>query len=110
MDASISIGFLFDIFANVFLFIPFGYLSIRTNSRIHKFTVLQIFLLGNVISSTVELFQVYCHNRFSTMTDLCNSIIEVLIGAEYGRRFIRKCLLSESNFLREETGADPSTV
>ncbi|PYV44499.1 MAG: hypothetical protein DMG06_06280 [Acidobacteria bacterium] len=72
---------LFDILANLLLFVPFGFCYVRfRQSRQRAATWLRPVLLAGLLSASVEFFQVFCHNRISSTTDLCSNIIGAAIG------------------------------
>ena len=72
---------LFDIAANVALFVPFGYLLKRALSgRSGRQTWILTFLLAGGISTGVEFYQVYCHNRFPSTTDIGSNLLGAIIG------------------------------
>ena len=74
--------FLFDVVANVALFLPLGYLLDRSLSTT---TVRRsLFLAAGVaglLSLSMEWFQVYCHNRHPSLTDVASNVTGSLIGA-----------------------------
>lgn len=72
---------LFDIVANVALFVPFGYLLKRVLSgRSGRQTWILTFLLAGGISTSIEFYQVYCHNRFPSTTDIGSNLFGAIIG------------------------------
>ena len=74
--------FLFDIVANMALFLPLGYLLDRTRST--KTARRSLFLAAGVaglLSLSIEWFQVYCHNRHPSPTDVVSNVTGSLIGA-----------------------------
>jgi glycopeptide antibiotics resistance protein len=71
----------FDIIANVMLFVPFGAaLAWRRGGR----AVLFATVAGALLSLSVELYQVYCHGHFPTMTDVLTNTSGTLLGAALG--------------------------
>jgi glycopeptide antibiotics resistance protein len=74
--------FLFDIVANMALFLPLGYLLDRSSST--TTTRRSLFLATGVaflLSLSMEWFQVYCHNRHPSPTDVGSNVTGSLIGA-----------------------------
>lgn len=73
--------FLFDIVANMALFLPLGYLLDRS---FYTTTICRsLFLAAGVaglLSLSMEWFQVYCHNRHPSTTDVVSNITGSLIG------------------------------
>ncbi|MDZ4733233.1 MAG: VanZ family protein [Nitrospirota bacterium] len=74
--------FLFDIVANIALFLPLGYLLDRslsaTTARRSLFTAAGT---AGLLSLSMEWFQVYCHNRHPSLTDVVSNVTGSLIGA-----------------------------
>ena len=74
--------FLFDIVANVALFLPLGYLLDRSLSTTTARR--SLFLAAGaagLLSLSMEWFQVYCHNRHPSLTDVASNVTGSLIGA-----------------------------
>ena len=74
--------FLFDIVANMALFFPLGYLL----NRFHSTATARrsLFLAAGaagLLSLSIEWFQVYCHNRNPSPTDVVSNVTGSLIGA-----------------------------
>ena len=70
-----------DVFANVVLFIPFGFflrraMAASSPKRIWILTV----LLATALSTAVEIFQIYSHNRVPSTTDICGNLLGTIIG------------------------------
>ncbi len=74
--------FLFDIVANVALFLPLGYLLDRslstTTARRSLFLAAGV---AGLLSLSMEWFQVFCHNRHPSLTDVASNVTGSLIGA-----------------------------
>jgi glycopeptide antibiotics resistance protein len=73
---------MFDVFANMALFLPLGYLLDRSRST--KMARRALFLAAGVaflFSLSIEWFQVYCHNRHPSPTDVVSNVTGSLIGA-----------------------------
>jgi glycopeptide antibiotics resistance protein len=79
---SLSWNALRDVMGNTLWFMVFGYLlhyQLNWDSRAH-WTIASITAIAGTVSLSAELFQVFCHNRISSMTDvLCN-----VLGAGIG--------------------------
>ena len=74
--------FLFDVVANMALFLPLGYLLHRWHSTSTARRAL--FLAAGVaglLALSIEWFQVYCHNRHPSPTDVVSNVTGSLIGA-----------------------------
>jgi len=70
-----------DILANVALFVPFGFFLGRalpgsSPKRVWTLTL----LLSAALSTSVEFFQVYCHNRNPSTTDICDNVLGAMFG------------------------------
>jgi glycopeptide antibiotics resistance protein len=70
-----------DIVLNVMLFVPFGFLLIWTGSAAPS-TKMAISTLGlaAALSISAEYFQVYCHNRIPSATDVCTNVMGAGLG------------------------------
>ena len=71
-----------DIVGNALLFLPLGYFLRRllTSSSLLR----QLFIaagIGGMLSLSIELYQVYCHNRFPSIFDIITNVTGTLIGA-----------------------------
>ena len=73
--------FLFDIVANMILFLPLGYLLDRplstTTSRRSLFLAVGV---AGLLSLSMEWFQIYCHNRHPSPVDVASNVTGSLIG------------------------------
>lgn len=81
-DTFRSRRFLFDIVANMALFLPLGYLLDRslTTTTARRSLFLTAGVAG-LLSLSMEWFQVYCHNRYPSPTDVVSNVTGSLIGA-----------------------------
>jgi glycopeptide antibiotics resistance protein len=80
--------FWLDVCQNIVLVVPFGFTGIRAQERTPG-AAGQIVLLALLLMALGELFQVYCHNRFPTMTDVTTGTTGALIGVLAGWKFDR---------------------
>jgi len=72
---------LFDILANLLLFVPFGFSYVQSRKKQQKpATWLRTVILAAVLSASVEFFQVFCHNRIPSTTDVCSNIMGAVVG------------------------------
>ncbi|MEO5957100.1 MAG: VanZ family protein [Nitrospiraceae bacterium] len=71
--------FLFDIIANMALFLPLGYLLSQSSATTRRSILLTAGIAG-LLSLSIECFQVYCHNRHPSPVDLFSNISGGLIG------------------------------
>lgn len=75
-------GFWLDLLQNIALVVPFGFTGIKAGVR-QK----QIVILAALLMMSGELFQVYCHNRFPSMTDVTAGTIGAWLGVVVGLRW-----------------------
>ena len=80
-------GFWLDVCENVLLVVPFGFTAIHAKERKTAGTALEIIVFAFVLMASGELFQVFCHNRFPTMTDVTSGTVGALIGVLIGQRW-----------------------
>ena len=66
---------------NAIVFAPFGYLYLRSRIRAQKLMILEVVLLAALLSASLEIYQVYCHGRFPSVTDVTMNVIGGVIGA-----------------------------
>ena len=73
---------LFDIVANVALFVPLGFFFTRAlpNVSLRRRALLTLFS-ALLLSGSVEYFQVYCHNRIPSTTDILTNVLGAGLGA-----------------------------
>jgi glycopeptide antibiotics resistance protein len=72
----------FDMIANMALFVPFGYLLERAWSfRSGRHAWLLTLLFAGAISAAVEFYQVFCHNRIPSTTDIVTNVLGAISGA-----------------------------
>ena len=85
-DLKLSLRFFFDLFANVVLFLPFGWTFIHAQLQPEKNSMWRVFLLAVVFSASAELFQSFCHGRIASATDLCTNSSGAVFGATIALR------------------------
>ena len=98
---SLSLRFILDIVVNLLLFVPFGYLYVRSQVTMSSAIFLRISLLAMLLSVSVELIQVFSQTRLPSMTDICTNVI----GATMGAVIARKVSKGRREVLREPEGA-----
>lgn len=76
-----SPGVLFDIGANIVLFVPFGYLTAEAMNGVTRSRFIATVLLSLGLSLGIELYQVFSHNHVPSVTDVCSNAIGAAIGA-----------------------------
>jgi Glycopeptide antibiotics resistance protein len=80
-----TVGFWLDVVVNIFLYIPFALLYLQRSATVTRSQVLQVMLLGLLLSCTVELYQLYSHQRRAAPSDIvCN------VAGTWAGVFIRK--------------------
>ena len=70
-----------DLVANTLLFVPFGWTCPFARTRSTAVRLATAGSLALVISVGVEAYQVYCHNRFASATDVLFNVLGALLGA-----------------------------
>lgn len=85
-DFSFSADGLIDIAGNTIWFAVLGYLSYYwvTDPGSPFRSIAMVLLLASGVSLSLELFQVYCHNRIPSMTDVACNLIGAAIGGYFG--------------------------
>jgi len=66
---------------NVLAFIPVGYLAIRSFSLSTQRPLLLALLLGFCSSVGIEFYQLFCHDRVASATDVFLNLAGTVIGA-----------------------------
>ena len=72
---------LFDLFVNVLLFLPFGYIHPQIGRSGKGGGVLFVVVTAAIFSSSLELYQVFNHNRTRSMTDVSCNALGAAVGA-----------------------------
>ncbi|HSL02052.1 MAG TPA: VanZ family protein, partial [Nitrospiraceae bacterium] len=80
--------YLFDIFSdivgNTLLFFPLGYFVRRLLiSSSPSRRLLLAAGIGGTLSLSIELYQVYCHNRFPSIFDVITNVTGTLMGVHF---------------------------
>ena len=78
-------SFWWDAGANVLLYAPFGFLGVRCRVRKNTMAILAVIGVAALLSATGEFFQIYCHNRFPTATDVSTNTLGAALGALLNR-------------------------
>src|SRR5437763_144971 len=93
----LSLRFVRDIVVNLILFVPFGYLYVRSQLTMPNAIFFRTTLLAALLSVGVELVQVFSHTRIPSTTDICVNVIGAVIGAlisrqvsKHGREVLRE--------------------
>jgi glycopeptide antibiotics resistance protein len=70
-----------DIVGNILLFLPLGYVLRRVLTSSNPSRQLLIAAgIGGTLSLSIELYQVYCHNRFPSIFDVITNVTGTVIG------------------------------
>jgi glycopeptide antibiotics resistance protein len=72
-------GFLLDAVANVALYAPLGFLGAMYRFK-GTASALRLIGIAAFISASGEFFQVFCHNRFPSATDVSTNVLGVAGG------------------------------
>jgi glycopeptide antibiotics resistance protein len=73
-----------DVLLNVILFVPFGFLLMRAGATARSAKrAASVLLLAATLSILAEYFQVYCHNRIPSVTDVCTNILGAGLGVSF---------------------------
>ena len=80
-NASISTKFFFDMVANWLLYFPLGYLMIRSVPGRPRRGLMCVILCSTLLAFAGEFYQVFCHNRHPSMTDVVNNVFGGTVGA-----------------------------
>jgi len=70
-----------DALANIALYVPFGFSYIQSRLHERKYGVVKVALLATLLSVSCEFYQVFCHSRHPTMTDVTSNLVGGVIGA-----------------------------
>jgi glycopeptide antibiotics resistance protein len=80
-ELTLSSADVFETSANVLIFIPLGYLTVRAWRSRTSHPVLMAGVLSVFCSASAELFQLFCHDRVPATTDLITNTTGGVIGA-----------------------------
>jgi glycopeptide antibiotics resistance protein len=70
-----------DMLANMVLFLPFGVFLGKALPQSSSRRVRSVVILSALaLSTSVEIFQVYCHNRTPSTTDICTDVLGAVFG------------------------------
>lgn len=100
-----SLGILFDIGANIVLFIPFGYLASEAMNGATRSRFVATVLVALGLSLGIEYYQVFSHNHFPSVTDVCGNALGAAIGASLASRRLRPN--SRADYLLQPAIATP---
>jgi len=71
-----------DVIGNIALFAPFGFFLKRSLPALSpKRIVIVVLVTAATLSTSVEFFQVYCHNRNPSTTDIFDNVLGAALGS-----------------------------
>jgi hypothetical protein len=73
-------GGMIDDVENVILFLPFGF-SLACHWRLRSFVIGRVLVCAAALSACGEFYQVFCPNRYPSVTDVLNNTLGAMIGA-----------------------------
>ncbi len=76
----VTLEFWLDIVINVLLYVPFALLYLQRSATVTRSLVLKVMLLGLCLSCSVELYQLYSHNRRAAPSDILFNVIGTWTG------------------------------
>lgn len=79
-----------DAAANILLFVPFGLLYTLRGLDGRSFSPGLLMLMAFTLSFGIEYYQVYCHNRSTSLLDLLDNVLGAYIGMRAGMFYLRK--------------------
>jgi glycopeptide antibiotics resistance protein len=87
-DSSFSLGMIIDVLGNTAWFIPFGYLlhywTKENASPLQSIATVAVVACG--VSLLIEFFQVFCHNRVPSLTDVVCNVLGAGVGGYFAER------------------------
>ncbi|HJR75327.1 MAG TPA: VanZ family protein [Nitrospiraceae bacterium] len=88
---SIVLELIVDAVANILLFLPFGFCyARRTQEKPSSLFAVVTFAL--LLSCSIELYQVYCHNRNTSLLDILDNVVGAYLGFRVGARFFERSM------------------
>jgi glycopeptide antibiotics resistance protein len=82
-----SVNLLIDAVKNVLLYVPFGFFYGQSRPHSRKSVVIKVALLTALLSTGYEFFQVFCHGRHPTMTDVSTNLMGGVLGGVIALRY-----------------------
>lgn len=82
-----SVNLLIDAMKNILLYVPFGFFYGQARPCSGKSVVIKVALLAAIVSVSCELFQVFCHGRHPTMTDVSTNLTGGVLGVVIALRY-----------------------
>ncbi len=81
-----------DAVANILLFLPFGLLYALRGREGKPVSSSRLMLMAFALSFGIEYYQVYCHNRSTSLLDLLDNVLGAYIGMKAGEAYVRRSL------------------
>lgn len=82
-----SANLLIDAVKNVLLYVPFGFFYGQSRSHSRKSVIIKVALFTALLSTGCEFFQVFCHGRHPTMTDVSTNLMGGVLGGVIALRY-----------------------
>ena len=82
-----SVTLSLDAVRNVVLYVPFGFFYGQSQSHSRKTVVIKVALLTTLLSIGCEFFQIFCHGRHPSMTDVSTNLMGGVLGAVIALRY-----------------------
>ncbi len=79
-----------DAVANILLFVPFGLLYALRGLDGKPLAPRHLLLMAFALSFSIEYYQVYCHNRSTSLLDLLDNVLGAYLGMKAGKVYVRK--------------------
>ncbi|ULA58619.1 MAG: VanZ domain-containing protein [Nitrospira sp.] len=79
-----------DAVANILLFVPFGLLYALRGLDGQSPAPRHLLLMAFALSFSIEYYQVYCHNRSTSLLDLLDNVLGAYLGMKAGEVYVRK--------------------
>ena len=79
-----------DAVANILLFVPFGLLYALRGLEGKPLSPRHLLLMAFALSFSIEYYQVYCHNRSTSLLDLLDNVLGAYLGMKVGEVYVRK--------------------
>ena len=82
-----------DMLANILLFVPFGFFYAGRLQQ-NETSLAAPIGLAFLLSFSIGLYQVYCHNRSTSLLDLIDNVAGAYVGLRVGMQFFRTELVA----------------
>ena len=85
LDEIRSFQFWLDIIVNIALYAPLAVLFLQYRNSNNRSALITAVIVGLLLSCTVELYQVYSHNRRPSPLDIACNLSGTIIGVLFGQ-------------------------